>query len=69
MEAFIMRIKSKNVTRLASLSALGAGALGVAAGTAQAGIIYSNVGLPAVVGANNAANWVANLPVWVPTIS
>ena len=36
-----MRIKKKNVARLASLSALGAGALGVAAGTAQAsGIIF-----------------------------
>jgi hypothetical protein len=31
-----MRIKRRNVERLASLSALGAGALGVAAGTAQA---------------------------------
>lgn len=40
-----MRIKTKNVTRLASISALGAGALGVAAGTAQAGIV--NVTLPA----------------------
>ncbi|MGA2774032.1 MAG: PEP-CTERM sorting domain-containing protein [Bryobacteraceae bacterium] len=39
-----MRIKKKNVARLASLSALGAGALGVAAGTAQAGIV--NVSLP-----------------------
>jgi hypothetical protein len=34
-----MRIKRKNIARLASLSALGAGALGVAAGTAQAGIV------------------------------
>jgi hypothetical protein len=36
-----MRIKKKNVARLASLSALGAGALGVAAGTAHAGVIYT----------------------------
>ncbi len=37
-----MRIKKKSVARLASLSALGAGALGVAAGTAQASdIIYT----------------------------
>ena len=36
-----MRIKKKNVARLASLSALGAGALGVAAGTAHAGIVYT----------------------------
>jgi hypothetical protein len=35
-----MRIKKKNVARLASLSALGAGALGVAAGTAEAGVIW-----------------------------
>jgi hypothetical protein len=34
-----MRIKKKNVARLASLSALGAGALGVAAGTAKADIV------------------------------
>ncbi len=37
-----MRIKKKNVARLASISALGAGALGVAAGTAEAGTIVSN---------------------------
>jgi hypothetical protein len=38
-----MRIKKKNVARLASLSALGAGALGVAAGTAEAsGVIVSS---------------------------
>jgi hypothetical protein len=36
-----MRIKKKNIARLASLSAVGAGALGVAAGTAEAGVIYS----------------------------
>jgi hypothetical protein len=48
-----MRIKKKSVTRLASLSALGAGALGVAAGTAEASIIYTplppgtTVGFPA----------------------
>jgi len=36
-----MNIARKNVTRLASISALGAGALGVAAGTAQAGIVYT----------------------------
>jgi len=35
-----MKIKKKNVARLASISALGAGALGVAAGTAEAGIVY-----------------------------
>jgi hypothetical protein len=40
-----MRIKKKNVARLASISALGAGALGVAAGTAQAGTVI--VPLPA----------------------
>jgi len=45
-----MRMRSKNVARLASLSALGAGALGVTAGTAEAGIIYTpldvTVGFP-----------------------
>jgi len=35
-----MKIKKRNVARLASISALGAGALGVAAGTAEAGIVY-----------------------------
>jgi hypothetical protein len=39
-----MRIKKKNVARLASISALGAGALGVAAGTAQAGIVNVPLG-------------------------
>jgi hypothetical protein len=38
-----MRIKKKNIARLASFSALGAGALGLAAGTAQAGIVYTPV--------------------------
>jgi hypothetical protein len=39
-----MRIKKKNVARLASISALGAGALGVAAGTAEAGtIVYQPI--------------------------
>jgi hypothetical protein len=41
-----MRIKKKNVARLASLSALGAGALGVAAGPAQASIVYHAFGPP-----------------------
>jgi hypothetical protein len=40
-----MRIKKKNVARLASISALGAGALGVAAGTAQAGVVYTPLDL------------------------
>jgi hypothetical protein len=39
-----MRIKKKNVARLASLSALGAGALGVTAGTAQAGTVSFPLG-------------------------
>jgi hypothetical protein len=36
-----MRIKKRNIARLASLSAVGAGTLGVAAGTAHAGIVYT----------------------------
>ena len=36
-----MKIKQKSLTRLASLSALGAGALGVTTKTAQAGIVYT----------------------------
>jgi len=36
-----IRIKRANVKRLASLSALGAGALAVTAGTAEAGIVYT----------------------------
>jgi len=38
-----MKIKRKNLTRLASISALGAGALGVGAGTAEAGIVYTPI--------------------------
>jgi hypothetical protein len=44
-----MRIKKKNVARLASLSALGAGALGIGAGTAEAGIVYTPL--------NNTVGW------------
>jgi hypothetical protein len=46
-----MQIKRKNVARLASLSALGAGALGVTAGTAQAtDIIVYTPSSPVLVG-------------------
>ena len=38
-----MKLKKTNIKRLVSLSAAGAGALGVAAGTANAGIIYSGI--------------------------
>jgi len=55
-----MRIKKRNVARLASLSALGAGALGVAASTAEAAdIVYvplsKKVGFSS--GYNNSAAW------------
>jgi len=44
-----MKIKKRNMARLASISALGAGALGVTAGTAEASIVYTplngNVGV------------------------
>lgn len=50
-----MRIKKKNVARLASLSALGAGALGVAAGTAQASIISGAPGV--VIGPGAGQGW------------
>ena len=45
-----MQIQKKNVARLASLSALGAGALGVAAGTAQAGIVVPTLPVHANTG-------------------
>jgi len=38
-----MKIKRKNLARLASISALGAGALGVGAGSAEAGIVYTPI--------------------------
>jgi hypothetical protein len=41
-----VRIKKRNLARLASLSTLGAGALGVAAGPAQASIVYHAFGPP-----------------------
>jgi hypothetical protein len=44
-----MRIQKKNVAQLASLSALGAGALGIATGTAEAGIVYTPL--------NNTVGW------------
>ena len=56
-----MRIKKKNIARLASFSALGAGALGLAAGTAQAGIVYTPVtGNVGSVGWGIGANTVWN---------
>lgn len=36
-----MKIRKRTMVRLASISALGAGGLGVAAGTAEAGIVYT----------------------------
>src|ERR1039457_2487779 len=58
-----MRIKQKNVARLASISALGAGALGVAAGTAVAGTIYYNPLSPGtIVGPNDNSFVKVNLP-------
>jgi len=54
-----MHIKKKNVARLASLSALGAGALGVAAGTAQAAVVNPAV---AVGFAGGVASWTVALP-------
>jgi hypothetical protein len=57
-----MRIKRANVKRLASLSALGAGALGVAAGTAEAGIIYTPLPPGTIVGPNGSSSWGITLP-------
>jgi hypothetical protein len=41
-----VKVKKKNLTRLASLSALGAGALGVGAKNAHAGIVYTSFPTP-----------------------
>jgi hypothetical protein len=38
-----IKLKRSNLKRLASLSALGAGALGVNAGTAEAYVVYSGI--------------------------
>jgi len=56
-----MRIKKKNLTKLASLSALGAGALGVAAGTAQADVITYIPGSPIVMGYGGHTSYQINL--------
>jgi hypothetical protein len=59
-----VRIKKKNVARLASLSALGAGALGVAAGTAQASdIIFIPLPPGIVVGFSSSVLSGASFPV------
>ena len=59
-----MRIKRKNVERLASLSALGAGALGVAAGTAQASdIIFIPLPPGVVVGFSSNASSSFDFPL------
>ncbi len=57
-----MRIKKKNVARLASISALGAGALGVAAGTAEASIVYTPLDLTVGFSPGSVASVVLNLP-------
>ncbi len=57
-----MRIKKKNVARLASISALGAGALGVAAGTAEAGTVQYFPANTAVGWPGGQASWHAGLP-------
>jgi hypothetical protein len=41
-----VKVKKKNLTRLASLSALGAGALGIGAKNAHAGIVYTSFSTP-----------------------
>jgi hypothetical protein len=61
-----MRIKKKNVARLASLSALGAGALGVAAGTAKAGVIYYNILPPGTVVGPTSGHWGASITLSGP---
>ena len=56
-----MKVKKKNLTRLASLSALGAGALGVGAKTAHAGIVYTNFPAPKpTVGFSTATSFYVN---------
>jgi hypothetical protein len=55
-----MQIRKKNVARLASLSALGAGALAVGTGTAEAAIVYQP--LDTVIGLDGVAAWQGNLP-------
>ena len=57
-----MKIGKKNAARLASISALGAGALGVAAGTAEAvTIVYNPIGV--TVGPGAASGTLLPLPV------
>ncbi len=58
-----MKIKKQNLARLASISALGAGALGLTTGTAEAGIIYTSYTTPPQVGfsAGFGANYSLNL--------
>lgn len=61
-----MRIKKKNIARLASFSALGAGALGVAAGTAQGATVPIISGTTFSVGLRgnpgSITNWNTVLP-------
>jgi hypothetical protein len=56
-----VRIKRKNIARLASLSALGAGVLGEAPGTAEAGIVYGVFPTGTVVTADSGGNHTATL--------
>jgi hypothetical protein len=56
-----VKVKKKNLTRLASLSALGAGALGVGAKNAHAGIIYTSFPTPKpTVGFSAASSFYVN---------
>lgn len=59
-----MQIKQKNLTRLASLSALGAGTLGITAKTAHAGIVYTAFSPPRpTVGFSPTAGSLTNIQV------
>ena len=65
-----MRIKKKNVTRLASLSALGAGALGITAGTAEAGnVVYNTIGSNNIVYGDGSGNHALAIPVGTKSIN
>jgi hypothetical protein len=60
-----LKIKRKNVQRLASLSALGVGAMGLAAGTAEASIVVTDVNQTVWASRALRARFKLNLERWV----
>src|SRR5262249_45136089 len=59
----MVKIRKQNLTRLASISALGAGAMAVSAKNAHAGVVYTSFSPPNTVGFSSSTSVVGSFPV------